>query len=204
MKRRDAARVPSSFLSRVLRGEVKSMLSLDLGEIRHRAGGLADFVEQLEAVFAQRLSSTLTVTLSKKASTKGRSLAIARHGAGEVFLGDGGGGFFLGRRRWPRPAPSLRLLVELGIRRAGVLVLSFFSSMRMMLVARLSRRAGSCRRRCRGICRAPRRGGRSAADRPGRSSANTASTRSCRAPCSRNCTFRRSAKKESRSRVWLR
>ena len=50
---------------------------LDAGEVGDRAGRLADFVEQPQAVGAQVGSSTLTVTLSKKASTGGRSLAIA-------------------------------------------------------------------------------------------------------------------------------
>ena len=68
------------------------------------------------------LSSALTVTLSKKASTLGRSFAMARHGGLEIFLRDGGGRFGFGGVDGLRQRLFLGLSVKLWLRRAGVVV----------------------------------------------------------------------------------
>ena len=150
------------------------------------------------------LSSTLTVTLSKKASTRGRSLRHRRHGGGEVLLGDGGGGFLF--------AVSMALASafssapkQLGVRRAavGLAVLLLLDAqdvggaldageqvLAVVGVEEFAERLDAAHDQQQVVLTLP--------------SANTASTRSCRAPCSRSWTLRRSAKKESRSLVWLR
>ena len=53
MKRRDGGR-PFRLVTRDAPNmRLKRSLAFDLGEIRHRAGGLADLVEQLQPVLAQ-------------------------------------------------------------------------------------------------------------------------------------------------------
>ena len=66
------------------------------------------------------LSSTLTVTLSKKASTWGRSFAIARHGGGEILAGDGGGSLRLGNADGAGQLLFLRRWQQARVGRAGV------------------------------------------------------------------------------------
>ncbi len=76
--------------------------------------------------FSRRgLSSTLTVTLSKNASTRGRNLAIATHRCCEIFLGDCRGGFFLCDVYCLRQRLLFGHLVLLCIGRTGVLALIF-------------------------------------------------------------------------------
>ena len=145
------------------------------------------------------LSSTLTVTFQRMRQHAGAA-SPSRSWRRRSLRGR--------RRRMPRPwrrrSPSTAPIPRPGGRargRACRQIRGRPSSPRCAGCWRRAwcRRAGSCRPRCRGICRAPRPGGRRAGDRPGLRSANTASTRSWRAPCSRSWTFRRSAKKDSRS-----
>ena len=66
------------------------------------------------------LSSTLTVTLSKKASTWGRKLRHGAHGGFEILRRDRARRLGLGDYRSPAPASFPRQRVELRIGRAGI------------------------------------------------------------------------------------
>ena len=143
------------------------------------------------------LSSTFTVTLSKNAST-GPQLRHRGHGGGEVFLGDGGGGFRLGGVDRLRQRPFLVLAVERGVGLADI-----FAGVLLLLDAQDVGGALGAGEQVLAVLGVEEFAERlDAADDEQRSSwpssANTASTRSWRAPCSRSCTFRRSAKKASR------
>src|SRR6185312_16293371 len=61
-------------------------LPFDPGKIRHRAGGLADFVQQLEPGLAQRLVVDVDRDLVEEGVDLGPQLGHRRHGGGEVFL----------------------------------------------------------------------------------------------------------------------
>src|ERR1019366_8893437 len=66
------------------------------GKIRHRAGGFADLVEQLETVFAQSLVVHIDSDFFEESIDARAQLRHGAHCGGEVFLGHGGGGFLLG------------------------------------------------------------------------------------------------------------
>ena len=145
------------------------------------------------------LSSTLTVTLSKNASTMRPQLRHRGHGGGEVLAPTARPASTLAASMAWASSLFLSLLVELGIGRAGVFALvlllldaddvgrALVAGQQVLAVVAVEEFASASTRRTIST--------RSSWP----SSANTASTRSWRAPCSRSWTFRRSAKKESRS-----
>src|SRR6478736_4122544 len=144
-------------------------------------------------------SSSLTLTLSKNASTAGRSFAIALIAAAKSSLATALPASDLTRSMAFASAFSSSSPYSAASGAPSKVRLSFFSSIARMLLARfvpasrflpssLSRNLPSASTRRTTISRS---------SRP--PSANTASTRSCRAPWSRSWTFRRSAKKERRS-----
>src|SRR5664280_3167548 len=90
-----AYRESQDYGSPLSRGRQTS-LPLYPGKIRHRAGGFADLVEQLETVFAQSLVVHIDGDLVEEGIDLGTQLGHGAHGGGEVFLGDGGGSLLLG------------------------------------------------------------------------------------------------------------
>ena len=84
MKRRDGGEFPCVTVD--AQGVLKRALSLDLREIRHRAGRLADFVEQLEPVLAHGLVVDIDGDLVEEGIDGGRSLAIALMAAAKSSL----------------------------------------------------------------------------------------------------------------------
>src|ERR1017187_235535 len=75
----------------------QTSLPLYPGKIRHRAGGFADLVEQLEAVFTQGLVVHVDVDLVKKSVDEGPQPRQVAHCAFEVF------GFYRTFRRYFGP-----------------------------------------------------------------------------------------------------
>ena len=140
----------------------------DLGKIRHRARGGADFIEQLQAIFAHLRVVVVDLDLVEERIDRRAQFCHRAHRAGEIFLRHGGAGFRLHLIDRLRERLFLGEAVERGIRRAveGCACPSSPRS-RGYCWRAWCRRAGSCRRRCRGICRAPRRGGPPSRDRPG-------------------------------------
>ena len=145
------------------------------------------------------LSSTLTVTLSKKASTCGRSFAMARMAASKSSRRDGALGFGLGDIDRLRQRFFLSLLIELWIGRAGVfaLVLLLLDAddvgralvageqvLAVLGVEEFSQRLDAADDQQKIVLAFERK---------------HSIDESCRAPCSRSWTFNRSAKKARRS-----
>src|SRR5450432_4478593 len=85
MKRRSRHEGSSFLSSPRQRGEVKTSLPLYLGKVRHRAGGFADFVQKLQAVFAQRLVVDVDGDFFEEGIDEAPELGHRCHGGGEVF-----------------------------------------------------------------------------------------------------------------------
>ena len=149
--------------------EKGSRHAADAGEVGHRVHGAAQGAEQAQAVGAQRRVVGVDGHLVEEGVDRRPEPARARMAPSKSSACDGGRGSrvgassvaasacssrqassaaIVGGRRRPRPRPS-------SPRRAGCWRRGG------------SRRAGSCRPRCRGSRRAPRRGARSSGDRPG-------------------------------------
>src|SRR5450830_513195 len=101
----------------------QTSLPLYPGKIRHRAGGFADLVEQLEAVFAQNLVVHIDGDFFEESIDARAQFRHGAHGGGKVFLGDGGGGVLLGDVDRFGERLFFRRRETLGIRRASVAAL---------------------------------------------------------------------------------
>src|SRR5664280_489107 len=98
----------------------QTSLPLYPGKIRHRAGGFADLVEQLETVFAQNLVVHIDGDFFEESIDARAQFRHGAHGGGKVFLGDGGGGVLLGDVDRFGQRLFFRRRETLGIRRASV------------------------------------------------------------------------------------
>ena len=147
------------------------------------------------------LSSTLTVTLSKKASTWGRKLRHGAHGGFEIFLLDRARRLGLGGIDRLRQRLFLGQLVKAWIGRAGI-----FATVLLLLDADDVGRtfvAGEQVLAVLGIeefSQSLDAADNQEEDRPGLRARTPRPPRSCRAPCSRSCALRRSAKKDEQTR----
>ena len=61
-------------------------VTFDLGKVRDRAGGGADFVEELQPVLAQRLVVDIDRDLVEEGIDVRAQLCHGAHGGGEIFL----------------------------------------------------------------------------------------------------------------------
>ena len=101
------------------RGSTRSeqaQLALDAREIRHRAGGVADFVEQPQPVLAQlglvgALRDVDRHLVEERIHLRAQ-LRHRAHGGGEVLARDGGGGLLLGGVDGLGERPFLVLAIE--------------------------------------------------------------------------------------------
>ncbi len=101
-------------------------LPLDLGKIRYRARGGANFVEKLQPVLAQRLVIDIDGDLVEEGIDMRAKLRHRAHGGLESFRGDGALGFGFRNVNRLRQCLLLRLLIEPGMGRAGIFPLILF------------------------------------------------------------------------------
>ena len=94
-------------------------IALDTREVGDGPRSLANFIEQLQAVLPQRLVVGVDRDLVEEGVDRRSSFAIARHGGGEIFLGDGGGGVLLGGGDGGGERLLFGLLEQRGIGLAG-------------------------------------------------------------------------------------
>src|SRR5262245_47553238 len=102
----------------------------DLGKIRDRARGGANFVQKLEAIFAQRLVLNIDGDLVEESIDTRAELRHRAHGGLEVFRRDRALGFGFGDTDRLRQRFLLSLLIERQIGRARIvaLILSLFDA----------------------------------------------------------------------------
>ena len=97
-----------------------SDLILYLGEIRDRAGGGADFVEQLQAILAHFWSVVVDLDVLEERVHRRTQFRHRAHGSGEVFLGDGSARSRLHLTDRFRERLFLGEAIECGVRRAVI------------------------------------------------------------------------------------